>query len=563
MNLFKGCVCAALGGETVPSSLRKNVFLGEGRMGVPAALMGWACAALCLVPSSSAFSHGAGAVACADMRPKHIPARTQSPGTHHITVLTGSSSYSPGATVSVAVRSSRDFMGFLLQARRVSDHQIAGTFVFIPPHSKLIACFEEADTVTHADKSRKRNLAFEWRAPAQPVGSIRFFLSVVQSYFVYWVKIESSVVSQQTHRRAHSDSHVEPGLPMPASWQRLEDMEGTIPVTLGLHLAPSLPITLLQQRTDVSAVAVTGAAEEDSLDPVPTSVWVTGFLGAAGTPFQASSHTATVVSDGHHPSRDSSPTLEPSLDVQDLERLVALRGFSAESFASSFSTCHRTQNDPSFDSLETCLPSDRDEQDQMKASNRTVTRPPLYTVHLSHSRLWSSRALTGHGAGAAPPTPALHTSATSRPTTADGQSEASGPSASFLPWSKHKERRVEEGDGVAGVGDPGKTNPRPELGQEGASAPWGIQLGAAQLGVLLCLSAVLGMAVVVGLRYLHSQYCRRRTEVSFREPAGDAVATGDGGEIVRVRRIGDNSFVLVEGECNWIAPSVSSKKTVL
>lgn len=187
----------------------------------------------------------------------------------------------------------------------------------------------------------------------------------------------------------------------------------------------------------------------------------------------------------------------------------------------------------------------------------------MYTVRLSHPRRWSSGALTGRGAGAAPPTPALHTSATSRPTTAEGQSEASGPSASFLPRSKHKERRVEEGDGVAGVGDPGKTDPRPELGQEGARAPWGIQLGAAQLGVLLCLSAVLGMALIVGLRYLHSQYCRRRTEVSFREPAGDAVATGDGGEILRIRRIGDNSFVLVEGECNWIAPSVSSKKTVL
>uniref|UniRef100_A0A8B9X2H5 Reeler domain containing 1 n=1 Tax=Bos mutus grunniens TaxID=30521 RepID=A0A8B9X2H5_BOSMU len=527
-------------------------------MGVPAALTGWACAALCLVPGSSAFSHGAGAVACADMRPKHIPARTQSPGTHHITILTGSSSYSAGATVSVAVRSSRDFMGFLLQARRVSDHQIAGTFVSIPPHSKLITCFEEADTVTHADKSRKRNLSFEWRAPAQPVGNIRFFLSVVQSYFVYWVKIESSVVYQQTHSRAHSDSHVEPGSPMPASGQRLDNMEGAIP-------APSLPITLLQQHTDVSATAVTGAGEEDSLDPVPISVGVTEFLGAAETPFQASSHTAAVVSDGHHPSRDSSPTLEPSLEpslgVWGL-RLVALRGFSAESFASGFSTCHRTQNDPSFDSLETCLPSDRDEQDKMKASNRTVMRPPSYTVHLPHPHLWSSRALTGHGAGAAQPTPALHTSATSRPTTADGQLEASRPSASFLPRSKHKERGVEEGNGAAGVGDPRKTNLRPELGQDGARAPWGIQLRTLQLGILLCLLAVLGMAVVV-LRYLHAQSCRRQMEVSFCEPAGDAVATVDGGETVHVRRIGDNSFVLVEGECNWVAPSVGSKKTVL
>uniref|UniRef100_A0A8C6DBL9 Reeler domain containing 1 n=1 Tax=Moschus moschiferus TaxID=68415 RepID=A0A8C6DBL9_MOSMO len=531
-------------------------------MGVPAALTGWACAALCLVPSSSAFSHGAGAVACADMRPKHIPAQTQSPGTHHITVLTGSSSYTPGPSDKFQVVSSRDFMGFLLQARRVSDHQIAGTFIFIPPHSKLITCFEEADSVTHADKSRKRNLSFEWRAPAQPVGNIRFFLSVVQSYFVYWVKIESSVVSQQTHSRAHSDSRVEPGFPMPASGQRLEDVEGTIPGTAS-HRTHHLPITLLQQRTDVSAVAVTGAAEEGSLDPVPTSVWVTEFLGAAETPFQASSHTAAVDSDGHQPSRDSSPTLEPSLDVRGLERLVALRGFSAESFTSSFSTCHRTQNDPSFDSLETCLPSDRDEQDKMKGSNRTVMGPPLHTVHLSHLHLWSSRALTGHGAGAAHPAPALHTSATSRPTTADGQSGASRPSASFLPQSEHKERRVEEGDGAAGVGDPRKTNPRPELGQDGARATWGIQLRTPQLGVLLCLLAVLGMAVLVGLCYLPTRYCRGRMEVSFREPAGDVVATGDGGEIVHVRRIGDNSFVLVEGECNWIAPSVSSKKTVL
>ena len=112
-------------------------------------------------------------------------------------------------------------------------------------------------------------------------------------------------------------------------------------VSPGLHLAPSLPITLLQQCTDVSAAAVTGAGEEDSLGPAPTSVWVTEFLRAAETPFQASSHTAAAVSDGHHPSRDSSPTLEPSLDVRGLERLVALRDFSTESFASGFSICHR------------------------------------------------------------------------------------------------------------------------------------------------------------------------------------------------------------------------------
>ncbi|XP_014635675.1 PREDICTED: uncharacterized protein LOC101397299 [Ceratotherium simum simum] len=525
-------------------------------MRVPAALAGWACATLCLASCSSAFSHGAGVAACEHMQPTHIRAQPQDPGTHHITIHTSSSSYSPGDTVPVTVRSSRNFMGFLLQARRVSDHQIAGTFVFIPPHSKLMTCFEEADTVTHSDKSRKRNLSFEWKAPAQPVGDVRFLLSVVQSYFVYWARIESSVVSQQTHNRALSDGRVEPSLLMPTPGQRPEGLEGTAP-------APSLPITLLQQRTDVLAVALTGAAEEDSLDPVPASFWVTEFPGGAEVLFQPSSHTATAVSNGQQPSGDSNPTLEPSLDVHGLERLVALRRFSSEGFAPSPSTHHRTQDDPRFDSSETCLPSDRDEQDEMEISNKTVIRPPLYTVHLTYpQRLWSSEALTGNGAGAANPTPVFHTSAPRLPT-AGGQSEVSRPSASFLPQSKHREPRVGEGNGEGRGGYPRKTHPRPEVGQEGASAPSGIQLRTAQLGILLCLSATLGMALAAGLCYLYTQYCRRQAEVSFSEPAQDAAVSSDRGEIVHVRKIGENSFVLVEAEYNWTTPSLGNKKTVL
>lgn len=76
--------------------------------------------------------------------------------------------------LAVTVRSSRDFMGFLLQARKVSNDEVAGTFVFIPPGSKLLTCFEDGDTVTHSDKSLKRNLSFVWKAPDQPIGDIKF-----------------------------------------------------------------------------------------------------------------------------------------------------------------------------------------------------------------------------------------------------------------------------------------------------------------------------------------------------------------------------------------------------
>ncbi|XP_063494298.1 reelin domain-containing protein 1 isoform X2 [Symphalangus syndactylus] len=526
-------------------------------MRMRAALVGWACTTLCLASCLSAFSHGASTVACEDMQPKHIQAQPQHQDTHHVTIHTHRSSYAPGDKIPVTVRSSRDFMGFLLQAQRVSDHQVAGTFILIPPHSKLMTCFQEADAVTHSDKSLKRNLSFVWKAPARPVGDIKFLLSVVQSYFVYWARIESSVVSQQTHSSAHSDDHMEPRLLMPTLHQRLGDVEGAAP-------APRAPITLPQQHTHVFAVALPGAAEEDNLDPVPASIWVTKFPGDAETLSQPSSHTATEGSINQQPSGDSNPTLEPSLEVHRLERLVALKRVSSESFASSFSTHHRTQDDPSFDSLETCLSSDGGEQDKTKASNSTVTQPPLSTVQLTYpQRLWSSETFTGNGAGASNPTPVLQTSGTSGLPAAGDQSEASRASASFLPQSKHKELRAGKGDGEGGVGYPRQTNLWPDTGLEGAQAPLGIQLRTPQLGILLCLSVTLGMALATGLRYLHTQYCHQQTEVSFSEPASDAVARSDSGETVHVRKIGENSFVLVQAEYNWITPSVGSKKTVL
>lgn len=112
-------------------------------------------------------------------------------------------------------------------------------------------------------------------------------------------------------------------------------------VSVGLCLAPSLPVTRGQQRTDTLAVALAGAAEEDSFDPAPASTGVSEFPGGAEAVFQPSSHTATADSHGQPAGGDSNPRLEPSLDVHQLERLVALRRLSIKGFASSPSTHHR------------------------------------------------------------------------------------------------------------------------------------------------------------------------------------------------------------------------------
>uniref|UniRef100_A0A672UXC9 Reeler domain containing 1 n=1 Tax=Strigops habroptila TaxID=2489341 RepID=A0A672UXC9_STRHB len=180
------------------------------------AVVGWACTTLCLVSYVAAFSHGASLSACTDMMPRHLRAQLHSPN-NYVTVHTNMSFYFPGDKVPVTVRSTRDFMGFLLQARKVSNDEIAGTFIFIPPGSKLLTCFEDGDTVTHSDKSLKRNLSFVWKAPDQPIGDIKFFISVVQSYFVYWAKIESAVVAQRGQNKMPAGSGKKPDSVTPAS----------------------------------------------------------------------------------------------------------------------------------------------------------------------------------------------------------------------------------------------------------------------------------------------------------------------------------------------------------
>lgn len=100
----------------------------------------------------------------------------------------------------VTVRSSRDFMGFLLQARsvegpgggaaagirartgvgagirsaRLDPVLVGGSWTLAPPGTHTLRCLSEDDTLTHSDKQLKRNLSFVWRAPDAPMGDIKF-----------------------------------------------------------------------------------------------------------------------------------------------------------------------------------------------------------------------------------------------------------------------------------------------------------------------------------------------------------------------------------------------------
>ncbi|KAM3591142.1 uncharacterized protein V6R79_023257 [Siganus canaliculatus] len=148
------------------------------------------------------------------MIPGHIRAHPLDPRHRHVALRTSASAYLPGQLITVTVRSTRDFMGFLLQARGVDADSVrtgsrvkstslgpvllGGSWTLAPPGTHTLHCLSEGDTLTHSDKQLKRNLSFVWRAPDVPMGDFRFYITVVQSYFVYWAGIESAVVSDGT-----------------------------------------------------------------------------------------------------------------------------------------------------------------------------------------------------------------------------------------------------------------------------------------------------------------------------------------------------------------------------
>ncbi|XP_059682719.1 reelin domain-containing protein 1 [Gavia stellata] len=502
----------------------------------PIAVVGWACTTLCLVSCAAAFSHGASLSACTDMMPRHLRAQLHSPSNNYVTVHTNMSFYFPGDKVPVTVRSTRDFMGFLLQARKVSNDEIAGTFIFMPPGSKLLTCFEDGDTVTHSDKSLKRNLSFVWKAPDQPIGDIKFFISVVQSYFVYWAKIESAIVAQRGQNKTLAGSGKKPDAVTPVSSQRPADPHPTGPTS-------PAAATGSPPRTPVPPASPTGIAATPAPEP--------GFgVGSDARPVAEPKQPARL-------SRSSGRGLEPSLPGRDPATADALRGFLSRDDASSYSTSDRAGSVASAATPRLCLMCKEDGQAStesgagLKATPRVTASP---SAPHEHAHLGDAAATTAWFGDA---------------DTAGNLSSASRQMAERNPAPQPEEagaRGEEEEEKAAGGNTlPWVTRPAPESAVPGSGEDRGrgTRLLAAQLGILLVCTAALGLALAAAVRCVCAQHCHKRTEVSFSEPDPDVIAVRENGEVMHFRKIRENSFVLVQAEYNWVSPSSSGKKTII
>ncbi|XP_072718139.1 reelin domain-containing protein 1 [Ciconia boyciana] len=507
-------------------------------------IAGWACTTLCLVSYAAAFSHGASLSACTDMMPRHLRAQLHSPSNNYVTVHTNMSFYIPGDRVPVTVRSTRDFMGFLLQARKVSNDEITGTFVFIPPGSKLLTCFEDGDTVTHSDKSLKRNLSFVWKAPDQPIGDIKFFISVVQSYFVYWAKIESAIVAQRGQNKTLAGRGKKPDAVTPAPSQRPADPHPTGPTS-------PAAATGSPPRTPTPPASPTGITA--TLAPEP------GFgVGSDARPIAELKQTARpsrAASGGS--SGSSSRGLEPSLPTRDPGTADALRGFLSQDNTSSYSTSDRAGSIASAATPRLCLMCKEDGQAStesgavLKASPRVTASPSALHVHTHLGDAAVTSAWFGDADAAGNLSSASRQMAERKLAPQPEEAGARG--------------EEEEEEEVGGNTLPWVTRPGPEsaVPGKGEDPGRGTRLLAAQLGILLVCTAALGLALAAAVRCVCAQHCHKRTEVSFSEPDPDVIAVRENGEVMHFRKIRENSFVLVQAEYNWVSPSSSGKKMII
>ncbi|XP_064568378.1 reelin domain-containing protein 1 [Zonotrichia leucophrys gambelii] len=504
----------------------------EGGGRAHSAIVGWACTSLCLVSCAAAFSQGASLSACSDMMPRHLRVQLHSSNSNYVTVHTNMSFFFPGDKVPVTVRSTRDYMGFMLQARKVSNNEIAGTFIFLPPGSKLLNCFEDGDTVTHSDKSLKRNLSFVWKAPDQPIGDIKFFISIVQSYFVYWAKIESAVVAQGGQNKTLADK--KPEAVAPTALQGPADPHPTGPISPAAATGSLLPAS-------PTAIVVTPAPEP-------------GFgVGLETEPKQPGRTLRAVPS---RSIRSRGRELEPSLPTQDVGMVDALQGSLSQDNASSYSTSNGSI--ASAATLHLCLRCTGNRKGStesgtiLKASLRVTASPSAPHVRTHLGGIAASTAWPGDASTAG------NLSSASRQMA--GRELAPQPEGAGTRAEEDKDEQEAAGNTLPWVTRPAPESAVPGIG-EGPGR--GRRLLAAQLGLLLLCTAALGLALAAAVRCACAQQCHKRAEVTFSEPEPDVITITEHGAVMRFRRTRDNGLVLLPAPCNWVSPSSSTSRTVL
>ncbi|XP_041458013.1 putative defense protein 3 isoform X2 [Lytechinus variegatus] len=155
-----------------------------------------------------AYQTGAPVSACGTAKPGHVnvtqdtstPIDPADNANSPYSFTVEGSEYNPGGEleVSITIASGTDnFQGFLLQARKVDDSTVVGTFT--EPDSdigQLLTCTNAGDTVTHTNNTEKTEQSFTWHAPSDLTGNITFFGTVALDHDTFYVGLESDELTE-------------------------------------------------------------------------------------------------------------------------------------------------------------------------------------------------------------------------------------------------------------------------------------------------------------------------------------------------------------------------------
>ncbi|OPL33317.1 hypothetical protein AM593_03219, partial [Mytilus galloprovincialis] len=137
-------------------------------------------------------SQGALGGSCETMVPVHqVDPQT---GTLPFQITLDKTSYNGSDVIAVTLQknSTKQFKGYLIQARNQDETKIPG-FELIQ-NSKFLQCDNPNDAVTHNEASDKDSVTFNFTAPATSRGNIIIFATVVENKNTFWVKIPSETI---------------------------------------------------------------------------------------------------------------------------------------------------------------------------------------------------------------------------------------------------------------------------------------------------------------------------------------------------------------------------------
>uniref|UniRef100_A0A3Q2U5N7 Reeler domain containing 1 n=1 Tax=Fundulus heteroclitus TaxID=8078 RepID=A0A3Q2U5N7_FUNHE len=481
---------------------------------------------LCSVASPIlSFSHGASRTSCQEMIPGHIRAHPLDPRHSVVTIETAASSYLPGQLITVTVRSSRDFMGFLLQARSVGG-------------THTLRCLFEGDTVTHSDKQLKRNLSFVWRAPDMPKGDIRFHITVVQSYFIYWTGIESRMVRDRS----------------PSAWRgsRTKMVDGASTVF-------AVQKTTTAQTGRHTVVTMSKKAEQQRFSDLKSQT----SIGPRSTQKQTSSPPTTTPNILPPALSVMKPTQAQPFPLQ-IEKIQS--DTSTETFRPSSQTGRVFSQ--SFVTPQPVTVSTGVEDPKSQKDTKTITLPfvPSNTSSSSDSLNISfvihlSENFTVHQSGGSvsvSKNPSVTSTSSIHSPSPPSEDKPKTTAAHYVvhpnpkPYPNLRPNSGQEIQPNIHNTDTKPKRPSETPENEGKYPDIVPRHRAWELGMLLACSAGLGMALVVGVRYVYRQACGRRTEVTLKDREREygrgepgLIQLQECGDLVRVRKLRENSFVLL------------------